>query len=394
MTNQFIAERMKDVPKSFIREILKVANQPNVISFAGGLPNADIFPNKALQEAAFKVFKDKSVFQYGASEGIQELREFIAHRYKIKDGLDIDPSCILITSGSQQGLDLIGKTFLNEHDGVIIEEPGYLGAIQAFASYNAKFTSVFLENDGINTERLGEVLKNSHKLMYTVPAFQNPSGISYCTEKIKSVAQMLKSKDILMIEDTPYRDINFESEKPKDFFYRYIPKQTIILGSFSKTCVPGMRIGWMVIPPSFYDAVLVAKQASDLHTNITAQYILLHYLKNNNIDDHIALINSRYKLQYQAMINELEQSFPAEGSFTRPGGGMFIWAKLPWGLSANDLFQKAIERGVAFVPGDPFYTNVNNKVISTLRLNYTNSNEEEIRKGIKILSSEIRILGR
>ncbi len=389
MTNQFIAERMKGVPKSFIREILKVANQPNIISFAGGLPNADIFPNEALQEAADKVFKNKSVFQYGASEGIPELREFIAHRYKVKDGLDIDPSQILITSGSQQGLDLIGKTFLNEHDGVIIEEPGYLGAIQAFASYNAYFTSVLLEQDGINTDGLGEALKKKHKLIYTVPAFQNPSGISYSMEKIKSVAQMLDGKNILMIEDTPYRDINFEPQKQKDFFYRYIPDQTIILGSFSKTCVPGMRIGWMVIPPSFYDSVLIAKQASDLHTNITAQYILLHYLKNNDIDKHIAKISSRYELQYQTMIRELEQYFPSEGYFTRPGGGMFIWAKLPFGISAYDLFKKAIEKGVAFVPGDPFYTNGNHKIISTLRLNYTNSNEKEIINGVRILCSEI-----
>ncbi len=391
MTERLIANRMKDVPKSFIREILKVANQPNVISFAGGLPNADLFPNEALREAAMQVFTNNSVFQYGASEGLPELRDYIAQRYKEKDGLEIDPSRILITSGSQQGLDLLGKTFLNEEDGVIIEEPGYLGAIQAFASYRASFTSVPLQGDGLDMELLEKELVHKHKLIYTVPAFQNPSGISYSEEKIVAISNILRGKDILMIEDTPYRDINFESEKKKDFFYRYIPEQTIILGSFSKTCVPGMRLGWMVIPEAFYDRILIAKQATDLHTNITSQYILLHYLKHNDIERHIAKINKQYSFQYNTMLQELDKYFPKEGKFTRPGGGMFIWARLPGGLSAYDLFKLAIERGVAFVPGDPFYAQ-KKEGISTLRLNFTNSKEEELKKGVQILSSCIEEL--
>jgi 2-aminoadipate transaminase len=263
------SDRMSDVPRSFIREILKVAISKDIISFAGGLPNRELFPVEALKQSAIRVF-DKSgrdALQYSNTEGYLPLREYIAERYFQKLGITIPVENILIVSGSQQALDLLGKVIINQGDGVIMEEPGYLGAIQAFSCYRPHFLPVTLRNDGIDTTQLAYILKKHEpKLMYTVPEFQNPSGISYSQAVRNEVAKQISGHRLLLVEDNPYIDIRFKDTEQSSF-YQLLPEQTILLGTFSKTAVPGMRLGWIVAPNAIMDKLIVAKQAADLHSN-------------------------------------------------------------------------------------------------------------------------------
>ena len=388
--NYHFSDRISDVPRSFIREILKVAISKDVISFAGGLPNRDLFPIENLKEASCKVF-DKygsDALQYSNSEGFIDLRKFIAEWYKNKKGLDISTDNILITNGSQQGLDLLGKIFLNEKDDVIIEEPGYLGAIQAFSVYRAKFHPVKLEKDGLNPEELSYALKYSDsKLMYLVPNFQNPSGISYSEEKRREIAGLIKGKGIYVVEDDPYGELNYSGRKNTGFKH-FLPDQTIMLGTFSKTVVPAFRIGWIIAPDEIMDKLIIAKQAADLHTNSFTQMLIYEHLINNNIEDHIKKINDLYGKQLKAMLNCIKEYFPAGVDFTEPEGGMFMWVSLPENCAAMRLFEIAIKQNVAFVPGDPFYTNRKNT--NTLRLNFSCVDETTIETGIKRLAGAIK----
>lgn len=390
MPDNIFSDRISDVPRSFIREILKVAISKDVISFAGGLPNRDLFPVKEIEKATNMVFRedDRDAFQYSNSEGFLPLREYICERYLNKKGFNISPENVLITTGSQQALDLIAKSIINENDEIIIEEPGYLGAIQAFSVYQAKFCPVSINNEGVDTNKLKELVStNIPKLMYCVPNFNNPAGISYSNENREKIMDILKEKRLYLVEDDPYGEIRFEGEE-KQSFYSLMPEKTILLGSFSKTVVPSFRIGWIVAPDDIMDKLIIAKQASDLHTNFFSQKILYYYLRNNNVDDHIRKISNLYGSQKKAMIKAIRKYFPENVSFTEPEGGMFLWVTLPMEISSMELFNKAIENKVAFVPGNPFYTGMPNDV-NTLRLNFSCVDEVTIEKGIKRLGEAI-----
>ncbi len=391
MENAF-SDRISDVPKSFIREILKVTIDSSIISFAGGLPNRQFFPVKGLQKAANDVFEEAGdqILQYANSEGYIGLRQFISDRYKKRDGLDIPVEDILITTGSQQGLDLLGKTFLNKGDDLIIEEPGYLGAIQAFALYRPRFHPVPVSEGGMDTQKLAQVLsERKPKLLYTVTNFQNPSGISYSNENRHQVADLIQGTSCLIIQDDPYGDLRFSGE-PKISFKRIAPENTVLLGSFSKTVAPALRLGWLVAPPAIMDKLVIAKQAADLHSDYLAQRILHRYLSDNDIDAHIATIIAQYGKQKEAMINAIKDFFPPGVQYTNPEGGMFLWITLPEGVSSMTLFEAAITKKVAFVPGTPFY--VDRKDSNTLRLNFSCSDEATIVEGIKRLGDSIREL--
>ena len=384
------SDRIADVPRSFIRDILKLTVDKSVISFAGGMPNRDLFPVKELSASAHYLFAEcgKDILQYSTSEGYLGLRQWIARRYKDKKNIDVDPDNVLITSGSQQGLDLLGKTFLNEGDDVVIEEPGYLGAIQAFSVYKSRFHPVRVDMGGIDIERLRRALSDYPvKLFYTVPDFQNPSGISYSEGNRRNAATLLEGRDIMLIEDDPYGELRF-CGAGKSSFYRLIPENTVLLGSFSKIVAPSFRIGWLVAKDEVMEKLVIAKQASDLHTNYFGQRVILQYLKDNDIDAHIEKIRAAYGSQRDAMIEAIEEHFPDEALFTRPEGGMFLWVTLPEGLSAMEVFKRAIARKVAFVPGDPFY--VNRKDVNAFRLNYSCVDEETIRTGIKRLGGVLK----
>ena len=386
------ADRMADVPRSFIREILKVAVDEEFISFAGGLPNRDMFPVEELRAAANKVFDTagKESLQYSNTEGYLPLREYISARYKETRGLDVHPDSILITNGSQQGLDLLGKIMIDDGDEVVIEEPGYLGAIQCFSMYNANFNPVTLNPDGIDLEQLARVVKEKNpKLYYMVPNFQNPSGISYSEPNREAVAEIVKGTRTLIIEDDPYGDLRyFGGALPS--FMRYAPDNTIMLGSFSKTVVPSFRMGWIVASGQIMEKLNIAKQASDLHSNYFTQRLLFQYLQDNYLSDHIKKIRNLYGKQCKAMIDALREFFPKGIEFTMPEGGMFLWVTLPDNLSAMRLFEIAILKKVAFVPGNPFY--VNRPDANTLRLNFSCVDEATIRIGIQRLGEAVQEL--
>ena len=390
--DSIFSDRITDVPRSFIREILKVALDPAVISFAGGLPNRELFPVKEIKKATNKVLNmhGKDVFQYGNSEGYQPLREYIAGRYQQIKNLDIPVEDILITNGSQQGLDLMGKILLNEGNGVIIEEPGYLGAIQAFSIYRPEFLPVAVSEEGMDTQNLLKTI-NSHKpkMMYTVPNFQNPSGISYSRENRLEVSKILRGTSIILIEDDAYGDLQFTGER-KQSFKELLPDNTVMLGSFSKTILPGFRLGWIVAPKHIMEKLIIAKQAADLHTSHFTQSIIYQYVKDNDIDKHIKKIRKTYGNQCRAMLNSIQKYFPPSVTYTKPDGGMFLWAQLPQNVTSLELFDLAVKDNVIFVPGDPFY--VNKTRTRTLRLNFSCVDEKTIETGIRKLGNAIRNL--
>lgn len=384
------ADRMIGIPRSFIREILKVAISPDMISFAGGLPNPDLFPVEEINSAISSVMADSArvVMQYSNTEGYLPLREWIAAKYLREEGVVIHPDNILITSGSQQGLDLIGKVLINQNDNVIIEEPGYLGAIQALSMYQPNYVPVSLLPGGIDVEQLRSVFDRLVvKLMYSVPNFQNPSGLSYTEEVRREVADIFRSEGGIIIEDNPYGDLRFSGTKPPSF-YALLPQQTILLGSFSKTIVPGFRLGWIVAPDAIMDKLITAKQAADLHTSGFTQQVVYRYLTTNNSQDHIAKIIDVYGRQRQAMIAAIAEFFPKEVSYTLPDGGMFLWITLPSGLSSMKLFDMAIKKNVAIVPGIPFYAD-KREDCNTARLNFSCANDATIHEGIKRLGQAI-----
>ncbi len=390
--NSIFSDRITDVPRSFIREILKVALDPSVISFAGGLPNRELFPAEEIKEATKKVFSihGRDIFQYSNSEGYLKLREYIAERYRQKQGLDIPVENILITSGSQQGLDLLGKVLVNDGDSLIIEEPGYLGAIQAFSIYKPKFLPIPVSENGMDTGKLRAALSTEKpKLMYTVPNFQNPSGISYSQKNRIEVAETLRGTNTLLVEDNPYGELRFEGED-KPSFKELLPDTTVLLGSFSKTIVPGFRLGWIAAPKRIMEKLIIAKQAADLHTSHFTQAIIYQYLKDNDFDSHINKIRTAYGNQCRAMVRGIRKHFPDSVMYTKPEGGMFVWAELPQGAAALDLFEIAVKDKVIFVPGDPFY--VNKTRTRTMRLNFSCVDEKTIELGISRLGAAIREL--
>ena len=389
MKNLF-ADRMATTHKSFIREILKVTQDSNVISFAGGLPNPKLFPVKELADACRKVLylDGENVLQYSTTEGYLPLREYIAERYFVKRGLQASPDEILITNGSQQCLDLVGKVFLNKGDRIIIERPAYLGAIQAFGIFEPEFVPIPLLDDGIDTDLFEKALKaNKTKFFHTVINFQNPSGVTYSRQKREKIAEIIKGYNMVLVEDNPYGELRFMGEDLPSM-KSYLPDSTIVLGSFSKVVTPGLRLGWIFAAPDVMEKIIIAKQSSDLHSNYLSQRAVYQYLIDNDLDEHILNIREVYKRQRDMMVSMIEEYFPEEIKCTKPEGGMFLWVTLPENISSLRLLKLATKENVAFVPGKAFY--VDGGGDNTLRLNFSNSDEEKIEVGIKRLAKVIK----
>ncbi|MBN2593051.1 MAG: PLP-dependent aminotransferase family protein [Sedimentisphaerales bacterium] len=389
MRNLF-ADRMAKTHKSFIREILKVTQDDKVISFAGGLPNPKLFPVKEFADACQKVLLQdgENVLQYSTTEGYLPLREYIAERYFINKGLQASPDEILITNGSQQGLDLVGKVFLNKGDRIIIERPGYLGAIQAFGIFEPEFVPIPLLEDGMDIDLLEKALKaNQTKLFHTVINFQNPSGVTYSQQKREKLADIIKNYNMVLVEDNPYGELRFMGEDLPSM-KSYVPERTVVLGSFSKVVTPGLRLGWICAGRDVMEKIIVAKQSSDLHSNYLSQRAVYQYLIDNNLDEHISSIRKVYKKQRDLMVSMIEKHFPQKIRCTKPEGGMFLWVTLPEKVSSLDLFKLATKENVAFVPGKAFYVDGGGE--NTLRLNFSNSDEKKIEEGIKRLTKVIK----
>ena len=387
---ELFADRMSNVPRSFVREILRVTEDPDIISFAGGLPNPISFPHKEIAESAAAVFKDSSneALQYGSTEGYKPLRDYIAKRYQ-NSGLDVNPDNILMINGSQHGLDLIGKVFLNRDDVVLIERPTYLAAIQSFGLYEPKFVSIPLLEYGVDLEVLEDMVESFNpKFFYSIPNFQNPTGITYSKNKREKIGDIFNRNNTILVEDNPYGEIRFIGEDLPSI-KNYI-ENSVLLGSFSKIVSPGMRLGWIVADKEIMNHLITAKQASDLHSNYLTQMIVHHYLTGYDVENHIQDIRDMYRIQRDCMVNMIKKYFPSDVKYTKPEGGMFLWVTLPEDMSSMELFEIAIKENVAFVPGEAFYSN--NPETNTLRLNFSNSNKKKIEEGIKRLGHAIKYL--
>ena len=386
--NYRFSDASNNTPKSFIREILKLTQSDDIISFAGGLPNKAFFPIAAIEAAAVKVLQNDgaNALQYSTTEGYLPLREFIANRYKSR-GVNLDPKNILITTGSQQALDLLGKALLNKGDYVCLERPSYLGAIQAFQMFQPQFQEVDLTATGIDLPELEKQMAATQaKFMYAIPNFQNPTGLTYSLESRQNLAEYLKRSGNVMVEDDPYGELRFIGEHLPNV-YSFAPENVILLGSFSKVCAPGMRIGWMVANDEVMERLVTAKQASDLHTPILTQRILAQYLADNSLDEHIKTIQAAYFEQRQAMVDALHQYMPAGVTFTEPEGGMFLWVSLPKNCPAMSLFPIAVKHKVAFVPGEPFSTE--GKTSYDIRMSFCTVDAATIVEGVKRLAAAI-----
>ena len=391
MFEEFFSKRIKNTPSSFIREILKVTQKPEIISFAGGLPNPISFPQEELKISMNRIAErfGAKIYQYSTTLGLDSLRQYIVDRYKKIWNMEISIDNVIITTGSQQALDLIGKVFINENDKVMVEKPSYLGLLQAFCLYSADFVQTKLNDDGLDIDELKKTLKtHKPKLAYLIPNFQNPTGLTYSAQNRKEVFETIKDEDMILIQDDPYGELRFEDGERIPYIGLNQTQKNIYLGSFSKIVTPGMRLGYIIANKEIINMLETAKQASDLHSNIFGQYLISDYLYNNDLDKHIEKIKKLYKSQAEAMVGAMEKYFPKNIKYTVPKGGMFSWVTLEEGKSSVDLFDKAIKKNVAFVPGDPFYVNEHN--VNTLRLNYTNADSETIEEGIKRLAEALK----
>ncbi|WP_020533426.1 PLP-dependent aminotransferase family protein [Flexithrix dorotheae] len=386
-TETLFSNGINRIPVSFIREILKVTADPEMISFAGGLPNPALFPVEEIKNATIEILQKEggNILQYAETEGFYPLREYIASRYQKRFNLEISPEEILITNGSQQALDLIGKVFLNPGDRVLLEKPSYLGAIQSFSFYQPEFLTIPMENDGPDMEKLNESLSlNCPKFFYCIPNFQNPSGITYSDSKRKRISETVIKNNLLLVEDDPYGEINFSGENLPPLKSQ-VGNRGILLGTFSKIVAPGLRLGWVVAEKSIIRQLVRAKQASDLHSNNLSQRVIYQYLLQHDLEDHLNKLRFNYEAQCTWMLSAIKKYFPKQISYTEPKGGMFIWGKLPKGYSAMDLANETIKEKVVFVPGNTFFVDGDGE--NTFRLNFSNTDKATIEKGIKIMGA-------
>ena len=387
--------RTRRVRSSEIRDLLKITEQPGVISFAGGLPSLEAFPLQRFEEACHKVIAEQSArsLQYGRTEGYEPLREWIANntaRYGIRAKLDN----VMITSGAQQALDLIGKLFIDGGDRVLVEAPSYLGALQAFNAYGAEYFSVPIDSDGIRTDLVEEPLCSNPKFMYLLPNFQNPSGTTLSEGRRHELVLLADKYGVPIIEDDPYGQLRYEGAHippliviDRENFRRdsgYSIGNVIYLGTFSKIIAPGLRLGWIVAPQDVISKLVQLKQSADLHTSTFTQHVAYEVVRDGFLEQHVKFIRMLYRERRDVMLEALQEFFPPEVKWTRPQGGLFLWLTLPQGLDSHKILEAAIAQNVAFVPGNSFYATPG-RIDQHMRLNFSNATSELIREGMRRL---------
>jgi len=383
--NWTYSQTAHEMKSSAIREILKITERPDVISFAGGLPAPELFPDRNLLKACTKVLDEygSKALQYSLTLGVLPLRKTIAERLIQKGCTALTEENICITSGSQQGLDLTGRVFLDKGSVVICESPTYLGAIQAFNAQNPQYVTVDMDNDGMMVDQVEEKIKKyKPRFIYVVSTFQNPTGITLSLERRKHLIKLAEEYYIPIIDDNPYGDLRYVGEDIPSL--KSLGGDLVIeLGTCSKIVSPGLRIGWVAATKEVMTMFERMKQGADLHTNTFAQYILYEYIQAGNLDRHIQLIKTAYSQRRDVMIKALKEYFPENVKWIEPKGGLFLWVELPKEISATALLEEAVNQKVAYVPGKPFYPYEDKD--NTLRLNFSNANEEMIIEGIKRL---------
>lgn len=391
MNPQF-ARRMTRFQESDLTPILRLAANPEVISFAGGLPAPELFPVEDLKKVAVKVLdaNGRRALQYSATEGHPPLREKIAARTNRNLKTSLTAGNVVITTGSQQSLDILAKMYIDEGDCILCESPTYLGALSAFNSCLPAYREVATDGEGMIIADLEKALASEKraKMIYVIPDFQNPSGKTWSLERRKAFLDTVSKYDILVVEDNPYGELRFEGTTPPSLKSMDARGQVVMLGTFSKIFCPGVRVAWVCGEPAFLESFCNLKQAADLHTSTISQYEIDAYLSDYDIEEHIKKLVSVYRERRDLMIRTMDASFPKEVVFTRPEGGLFTWTEMPEHVNARDLFLKALEKKVAFVPGGAFFPNGGHE--NTMRLNYSNMPPERIVEGIERLGAAIR----
>jgi 2-aminoadipate transaminase len=394
------AQRTQRMQSSAIRELLKLTERPEMISFAGGLPAPEVFPVPEFQAASQSILAQHGpqALQYSTTEGYRPLREMIA-RHTARYGIHVDAENILITSGSQQALDLIGKVFINPGDRLLVEKPTYVGALQAWNAYQAEYITIALDDQGMRTDGLEAALRAGPKFIYVLPNFHNPAGVTLALERRQHLVALADRYGVPLIEDDPYGQLRYEGEHLPPLVVldgqlqgregMVYSGNVLYLSTFSKTLAPGLRLGWVVAPAEVIKRLVQAKQGADLHTSTLVQMIAFEVAREGFLDRHVRFIRSVYRERRDAMIAALQKHFPATVQWTTPQGGLFLWVTLPEPMDAAAILQAAIAENVAFVPGSSFFADGSGG--NTLRLNFSNANPSRINEGIERLGI---VLGR
>ena len=403
---------MQNIGSSLIRELLKLTQDPEMISFGGGLPAPEIFPVSAFEEATSRVLQahGPQALQYSATEGYPPLRQWIVD-YMAAYGIETTIDNILITSGSQQALDLIGKVLINPGDLILTENPTYLGALQAWRSYQAEYTSVPIDDNGLQTEFLEEALCGGPKFMYILPNFQNPGGVTLSLKRRLKIIEVADRYGVPIIEDDPYGELRYEGEHLPSLFaldaqhlnvrpdhgngHGFLHSNVIYISTFSKTLAPGLRLAWIVAPAEVMQRCVMVKQGMDLHTSSFVQMTAYEVIKNGFLENHVRRIRQVYGERRDVMLDSLQRYFPPGTHWTRPEGGLFLWVTLPEEIDTLTLMPKALENKVAYVPGTAFFPDGSGS--NTFRLNFSNANPENIELGIRrlgeVLANELDQIG-
>jgi 2-aminoadipate transaminase len=390
----FYSKNALNMKRSEIRELLKFTRLPGIISFAGGLPASETFPVKELEEISSELLREKgaTALQYGPTEGEFGLREEIA-KWMSRERISVRPENILVTSGSQQGLDIVSKVFLDPKDIVVVELPTYIGGLQAFTAYRARMIGVPQDNCGMRMDLLEKTLvklaarSKKPKFIYVVPDFQNPSGVTMSLERRRKLLELAHKFEVPIVEDSPYRDLRFAGQTVPAVFSLDADKQVMVLGTFSKLLCPGLRLAWIMAPTEWMDRMIVAKQSMDLCCPTYTQLIIAEFMKRGLLPRQIDRIRKLYAKKREVMLEALRRHMPKGVEWTEPEGGLFLWVKLPKNMSANTLFPKAVENKVVYVVGSAFHCN--GKGQNTMRLNFSYPSEEQINKGIERLAKMI-----
>lgn len=387
------SNRISEVKPSAIREILKVTQDPNIIPFAAGNPAPEAFPVKEMSEISARIFKESpaSALQYGVSEGYTPLREAVKARMRDKYHTGTDDDDVLIVTGAQQGMDLVAKCFLNEEDGIICESPSFIGSLNCFRSYRANLIGVPMQPDGMDLEKLETALRENQnvKLIYIIPTFQNPTGRVTSLAKRKKILELAAQYNVLILEDNPYFELRYSGEDVPTIKSLDTEGRVIYVGSFSKILSPGIRVGFVMANRGIFSKLTVAKQVSDVHTNLMYQMIACDMLTKYDIDAHIAKVRDTYRAKRDAMCDAIEKYFPAACSYERPDGGLFLWCRLPDGYDGVAFCKLCGTRGVMGVPGSSFSID-ENEVSPYIRLNFSLPSFEQIERGVKIMGDTMR----
>jgi 2-aminoadipate transaminase len=395
--NRQFAERTAQMWRSAVRELLKLTLQPGMISFAGGLPAAELFPIERVRQAGEAVLRchGQRALQYGETEGLADLRDWIAARFSTPQ-VRLDRDNVAIVSGGQQALDLLGRVMLNPGDRVVVENPTYLALLSAWRPLGVEFLPVKSDADGICVEQLEGLLNRQPKLLYTIPNFQNPQGTTLSLERRLELIRLLTDHDVAVVEDNPYGDLRYSGERLPDLFTLDLglgsmpgaQGRVLHVGTFSKVLMPGLRVGWVVAPAAVIDKLVQAKQAADLHTSTFNQHVTWELIREGFLEQHIPFLQEHYRTRRDAMLAALDRHLPAQTTWTRPDGGMFLMLKLPPGLDGGELLTHALEQNIAFVPGAEFHLDGAGR--DTIRLNFTNVGPEQIEEGIQRLGKLLR----